>query len=76
MAEREGVSLNQFALVALARAVGPVECGAGGPVECGAIGPAAPSPEGQPAVRRPVSHAVPRLHAAAEEGPRYGDEGA
>jgi len=59
-AEREGVSLNQFAVVALARAVGPV----------------APSPEVQPAVRRPVSHAAPRLHVAAEEEPRYGDEGA
>jgi len=69
-AEREGVSLNQFAVVALARAVGPVERGAIGPVSRGAIGPVAPSPEGQPAVRRPVSHAAPRLHVAAEEEPR------
>ena len=55
-AEREGVSLNQFAVVALARAVGP----------------AAPPREEQQAVRRPVGPVSPLLHVAAEEGPAYG----
>jgi len=58
-AEREGVSLNQLALVALARAVGPA---------------AQPAREGQQAVRRSVAHAAPVLHVAAEQEPGYGDK--
>ena len=57
-AEREGVSLNQFAVVALARAVGS----------------AAPPREEQQAVTRSFAHAAPLLHLAAEEQPGYGDK--
>jgi len=66
-AEREGVSLNQFALVALVRAVGPVSRGA--------VGPAAPPAlEEHQAIRRSFAHAAPLLHVAAEEEPGYGDK--
>ncbi len=57
-AQREGVSLNQFALAALARAVGS----------------ALPPREERSATRRPVSRTAPRLHIAAEEEPGYGDK--
>jgi predicted HicB family RNase H-like nuclease len=56
-AEREGVSLNQFAVVALARAVGP----------------AAPPREEQHPVRRSLAHEARLLHVAAEQEPSYGD---
>ena len=64
-AEREGVSLNQFALVALVRAVGPVSRGA--------VGPAAPPREEQHPVRRSLAHEARLLHVAAEQEPSCGD---
>jgi hypothetical protein len=57
-AEREEVSLNQFALAALVRAVGP-----------GAI-----SRDEQRFITRSLTRGATHLHIAAEEEPSYGEK--